>query len=93
MFFVYILRSAQSGKFYTGQTNDLDRRMQEHNDQLHNDRKYTTRVRGEFPQMVSFERWPTEVHVDPRRLPRPQSRDQHQLIKTPVCSRLRFGGT
>jgi putative endonuclease len=46
LFFVYILRSAQSGKFYTRQTNDLDRRMQEHNDPLHNDRKYTTRNTG-----------------------------------------------
>ena len=51
------------------------------------------RVRGEFPQMVSLERWPTEVHVDPRQLPRPQPRDQHQLVKTPVCRRMRCGGT
>jgi hypothetical protein len=47
----------------------------------------------EFPQVVSFERWSTEVHVYPRRSPRPQPRDQYQLIKTPVCQRLRFGLT
>ncbi len=48
---------------------------------------------AEFPQVVSFERWSTEVYVYPRRSPRPQPRDQYQLIKTPVCRRLRFGLT
>ena len=49
------------------------------------------RVRGEFPQMVSFERWPPDVHVSARRLTRPQPRDQYQFVETPVCRRLRFG--
>ena len=43
------------------------------------------RVRNKPPQMVSFERWPTEVHVNPRRFPRPQPRDQYQFVETPVC--------
>jgi hypothetical protein len=47
----------------------------------------------EFPQVVSFERWSTEVHGNPRRFPRSQLRDQYQLIKTPVSRRLRFGIT
>jgi hypothetical protein len=47
----------------------------------------------EFPQMVLFERWSTEVHVYPRRFLRPQPRDQYQLILTPVYRRLRFGVT
>ena len=36
VFYVYILRSQKSGKLYTGQTNNLDRRLVEHNDPLHN---------------------------------------------------------
>ncbi len=52
---MYILRSAQSGKFYTGQTNDLDRRMQEHNDPLHNAHKYTTRNAGPWELLHSEE--------------------------------------
>jgi putative endonuclease len=31
MFITYILFSSKIGKFYTGQTDDLDRRMEEHN--------------------------------------------------------------
>ncbi|MBU2574361.1 MAG: GIY-YIG nuclease family protein [Elusimicrobia bacterium] len=32
MFYVYILKSATDGQFYTGSTNDLKRRYKEHND-------------------------------------------------------------
>ena len=31
MFYVYILQSISSGKYYTGQTEDLTRRLEEHN--------------------------------------------------------------
>jgi putative endonuclease len=31
LFFVYVLRSDQTGRLYTGQTSDLSRRLQEHN--------------------------------------------------------------
>ena len=31
MFYVYILQSEKSGKHYIGSTNDLERRLQEHN--------------------------------------------------------------
>ena len=58
MFFVYILRSEQSGKFYTGQTNDLDRRMQEHNDPLHNNRKFTTLNAGPW-ELLHHEEYAT----------------------------------
>jgi hypothetical protein len=47
----------------------------------------------EFPQMVSFEHWSTEVKVKQLRLPQTQPRDQYKLIKTPVGRRLRFGVT
>jgi len=42
MFYVYILENPQ-GRFYVGQTDDLDRRLAEHNDPTHNASKYTTR--------------------------------------------------
>ena len=68
MFFVYILRSETSGKFYTGQTNDLNRRLLEHNDPSHNSAKYTTKNKGpwvliyqeEFParsEAMNREKW------------------------------------
>jgi putative endonuclease len=31
MYYVYLLLSEKDGKFYTGSTNDLERRLQEHN--------------------------------------------------------------
>ncbi len=30
-YFVYVLRSLKNGRFYTGYTQNLDRRLQEHN--------------------------------------------------------------
>ncbi|WP_394707974.1 GIY-YIG nuclease family protein [uncultured Desulfosarcina sp.] len=32
MYYVYVLHSAKDGHFYTGSTNDLKRRLVEHND-------------------------------------------------------------
>jgi len=31
MFYVYVLRSLKNGRFYIGHTNDLKRRLEEHN--------------------------------------------------------------
>ncbi|MFM2139099.1 MAG: hypothetical protein RJA57_1406 [Bacteroidota bacterium] len=31
MYYVYILQSLKDGRYYKGQTNDLDRRLNEHN--------------------------------------------------------------
>ncbi|MCH9001559.1 MAG: GIY-YIG nuclease family protein [Planctomycetes bacterium] len=44
-FFVYIVENP-SGKFYVGQTEDLGRRVKQHNDPAHNQAKYTTKHAG-----------------------------------------------
>lgn len=31
MFYVYVLKSLENGRLYTGSTNDLERRLHEHN--------------------------------------------------------------
>ena len=54
MFFVYILRSETSGKLYIGQTNNMDRRLREHNEPLHNVRKHTSRNKGPW-QLIHHE--------------------------------------
>ena len=46
MFHVYVLVSELSDKRYVGHTDDLDRRIAEHNDPSHNPRKYTSRNPG-----------------------------------------------
>ena len=43
-FYVYILRNPD-GHTYVGQTNDLDRRLEEHNDPEYKGTKYTKRYR------------------------------------------------
>jgi putative endonuclease len=45
-FFVYILQSETSGRFYCGQTNNLERRIQEHNDPSYSQSKTTKRFAG-----------------------------------------------
>ena len=45
-FFVYVLESESTGRRYIGQTDDLARRVAEHNDPAHNTHKYTTKHLG-----------------------------------------------
>jgi putative endonuclease len=45
-FTVYVLKSATCGKRYIGQTEDLERRLQEHNSHEHNLRKFNSRFPG-----------------------------------------------
>ena len=42
MFWVYVLENEQ-GRFYVGHTDDLDRRLAEHNDPLRSKSKYTAK--------------------------------------------------
>ena len=58
MFYVYVLVSETTGKRYVGQTNDLPRRVAEHNDPTHNPRKHTSRNAGPW-RLVHHERFPT----------------------------------
>ena len=43
---VYVLISETSGRRYVGQTEDLDRRLAQHNRPGHNPRKFTSRNAG-----------------------------------------------
>jgi putative endonuclease len=55
MFYVYVLISESTGKRYVGQTDDLERRVTEHNCPEHNKRKYTTRNSGPWRLIHSEE--------------------------------------
>ncbi len=55
---VYVLVSETTGKRYTGQTDDLDRRLAEHNNPDHNLRKHTSRNAGPW-RLVLTEEYPT----------------------------------
>jgi len=45
-FFVYDIQSDSTARRYVGQTNDIVRRLAEHNSPEHNQRKYTSKQKG-----------------------------------------------
>ncbi len=57
MFWVYILENP-AGRFYIGQTDDLDRRVEQHNDPEHSNSKYTTKMTGPW-RLVWSEQHPS----------------------------------
>jgi putative endonuclease len=52
---VYILQSDTSGRFYCGQTNDLGRRIKQHNDPSHRETRTTKRFEGPWSLVWSQE--------------------------------------
>jgi len=44
--YVYILRSESNGRYYCGQTNDMEKRLKQHNDPKHRVTKTTKRYPG-----------------------------------------------
>ncbi|MGD9692402.1 MAG: GIY-YIG nuclease family protein [Phycisphaerales bacterium] len=62
MFVVYVIVSEGSAKRYIGQTNDLERRLREHNDPDHNQRKHTSRNVGPW-RLAMSERYPTRAQA------------------------------
>ena len=61
-FFVYILESVATGRRYVGQTEDLDRRLSEHNCREHNPCKYTSRHPGPW-KLIHSERYATRAEA------------------------------
>lgn len=51
MFFVYILQSEKSGKYYTGHTNNIDVRLNEHNSNL----SFSTKNKGPWKLVYAEE--------------------------------------
>jgi putative endonuclease len=58
MFWVYVLINRTAGKRYIGQTDDLDRRLIEHNGQSENSRRYTGKYQGKW-ELVYSEQHPS----------------------------------
>ncbi|GAB6271007.1 MAG: hypothetical protein STSR0003_08470 [Smithella sp.] len=57
MFYLYILQSESSGRYYIGHTNNLDRRLAEHNNPTYISSKTTKRFKGPW-MLVYFEKYP-----------------------------------
>jgi putative endonuclease len=52
--YIYVIESISTGRRYVGQTEDLERRIAEHNNPDHNPIKYTTRQAGPW-RLVHYE--------------------------------------
>jgi putative endonuclease len=63
MFFVYVLKSLKNGRFYTGSTNDLERRLLEHN----SGRSKYTKLTAPF-ELVYKEKYTTRSEAYKREL-------------------------
>lgn len=46
MYYVYVIKNARSGKIYIGQTENLQKRLNQHNDQEFDKRAYTKLNKG-----------------------------------------------
>jgi len=53
MFYLYILRSETSGRYYIGQTNNIDRRLAEHNEPAYIRSQTTKRFKGPWKLVYS----------------------------------------
>ena len=62
MFYVYVLTSTSSGKRYIGQTEDVQRRLKQHNTPEHNPRKFTSRNAGPW-ELRHVEQYPTRAEA------------------------------
>jgi putative endonuclease len=74
MFHVYVLRSRKNGRLYTGHTNDLPRRLAEHN----SGQNPSTRFNGPF-EIVHAETFPTRSEAYARELFLKSGRGREQL--------------
>jgi len=52
-YFVYIIYNSECDKYYIGQTNNIIRRLEEHNDKTKN--KYTSKYLGEWKMVYEEE--------------------------------------
>jgi putative endonuclease len=57
-YFVYILQSQSTGRYYCGSTSDLDRRVRQHNDPAYRLSKTTKHFPGPW-RVVEFEKFET----------------------------------
>ena len=61
MHYVYILKSQTTGNYYTGETNNLQRRIYEHN----NNKSFATRGRGPW-EIIYIEKYKTPKEAKQR---------------------------
>ena len=87
-YFVYVLRSASSGKIYIGQTADLEKRISQHNDPAYQVTLHTKRNAGPW-YLLHAEKFATraEAMARERALKSGQGRQwiHSSLLEHPRC--------
>ena len=76
MFFVYVLKSLKDGRFYTGQTKDLNRRLAEHNA----GRANFTRHHGPY-ELIHFETYDSRTEAMQREIYLKTGKGREELEK------------
>ncbi|MEK7558439.1 MAG: GIY-YIG nuclease family protein [Patescibacteria group bacterium] len=61
MFYVYILKSKKDGNLYTGSTNNLRKRLEEHNSK----KVFSTKIRVSF-ELIYYEAYKSELDARKR---------------------------
>jgi len=84
-YFVYILACKKDGEmkmFYTGQTNDLERRVREHKSNAANDKRRKFTGRFDDVELVWFREVKTlrEAKLEEKRIKKLSPRQKRQLI-------------
>jgi putative endonuclease len=79
-YFVYVIKSETTGGIYIGQTNDINRRLEEHNNPLRGKKRKYTKKRGPW-KLVYFEDFSTreESIIRERTLKNHKGRDWIKL--------------
>ncbi len=79
MYFVYVIHNKESGKFYIGQTKDLDKRIEYHNNKEFR-KSYTSQFAGSW-KVIYKEAYPDRISVL-RREKQLKSFQGRQFVKT-----------
>lgn len=83
MFYVYVLKSRKDNKLYIGYTNDLKRRIQEHN----KGRNFSTAHRGQF-SLVYYEAFGSQEDATTREKQLKQFKSAYGHLKKRIVNSL-----
>ncbi|MDP4007096.1 MAG: GIY-YIG nuclease family protein [bacterium] len=81
MFYVYVLKSKKDGRLYIGSTNDLRKRLNEHNQSLNKSTKYRTPL-----VLVYYEAYQSEKDARTRESKLKQFKNSYAELKKRISN-------
>jgi len=86
MYYVYVIWNKEAKKYYIGQTNDLEKRISQHNDPHNTYSKYTKRYQGLW-KLIYYEEYAARKEAKTREKYLKNSRGR-EFIKNKILSNL-----